>query len=287
MKKIIFIIIDSCLLFVAIIYSLFKNKKVDKGDWKQKNSSKTIVLGNGPSLKVDMDKVLEKSVTSEVYVLNYFASTEFFNKIKPEYYVLTDRMFWDQNANSGIKEDNEQLFLFLDRVEWKMNLICPESGFKYINQRLIKNKNIKVLKVNSVNIEFKSEKISLFALNQNIITPHFINGLVMVLWHAIYRNRFDIEIYGADFSLFKEYYIDQKTNDLYNSASHFYENSDAENNVSLKYPNEPKKMLHTRMYQQWSAFYQMYLLSKVAKIRKIKITNCSSNSFLDCFDRPK
>lgn len=287
MKNKIYLLIDTCLLLSAFIFFVFKHKKVNGEGWSQDKFDKTIVLGNGPSLKIDMDRVLRESLTSEVYVLNYFAVTKYFNKIKPEYYVLTDRMFWDQNANTDIKKDNEQLFLSLERVEWKMNIICPEAGFNHINKRLIKNKNIKVLKVNSVNIEFKTEKINLFALNKNIITPHFINGLVMVLWHAIYRNRLDIEIYGADFSLFKEYYIDQVTNDLYNSASHFYENSDAENNASRKYPNEAKKMLHTRMYQQWSSFYQMYLLSKMAKMRNIKITNFSSNSFLDCFDRPK
>ena len=287
MKNKIYLLIDTCLLLSAFIFFVFKHKKVNGEGWSQDKFDKTIVLGNGPSLKIDMDRVLRESLTSEVYVLNYFAVTKYFNKIKPEYYVLTDRMFWDQNANTDIKKDNEQLFLSLERVEWKMNIICPEAGFNHINKRLIKNKNIKVLKVNSVNIEFKTEKINLFALNKNIITPHFINGLVMVLWHAIYRNRLDIEIYGADFSLFKEYYIDQVTNDLYNSASHFYENSDAENNASRKYPNEAKKMLHTRMYQQWSSFYQMYLLSKMAKMRNIKITNFSSNSYLDCFDRPK
>ena len=233
-----------------------------------------------------MDRVIKESSNSEVYVLNYFAVTEYFKQIKPEYYVLTDRMFWDKNTNEDIKKDNDQLFFCLDGVDWKMNLVCPESGFEIITQRLIKNRNIKVLKINSVNIEFKSEKIHLFALNYNIVTPHFINGLVMVLWHAIYRNKSNIEIYGADFSLFKEYFVDQATNNLYNSASHFYENSNAENNVSRKYPNEQKKMIHTRMYQQWSSFYQMYLLSKLAKMRKIKITNFSSNSFLDCFDRP-
>ena len=165
MKKIIFTFIDTFLLFVVTIYSFFKNMKVDKGDWKQESLNKTIVLGNGPSLKIDMDMVIEKSLTAEVYVLNYFAATKYFNKIKPEYYVLTDRMFWDQNANTDIKKDNEQLFLSLERVEWKMNLICPEAGFNHINKRLIKNKNIKVLKVNSVNIEFKTEKIRRLVVN--------------------------------------------------------------------------------------------------------------------------
>jgi hypothetical protein len=287
MKKIIYLIFDLCLLLLAIIFFIFKYKKVSGEGWSQDKFDKTIVLGNGPSLKVDMDRVLKEKKQSEVYVLNYFAVTEYFKEIKPEYYVLTDRMFWDQNANAYIKKDNEQLFLCLDKVDWKMNLICPESGFQLISKRLIRNKNIKVIKVNSINVEFRNEKINLFALNQNIITPHFINGLVMVLWHAIYRKRLDIEIYGADFSLFKEYYIDQVTNELSNLAPHFYKNSNAENNGSHKYLNEPKKLLHTRLYQQWSSFYQMYLLSKLAKKNKIKITNLSSNSFLDCFDRSK
>tara|TARA_B100000614_G_C14523163_1_gene483487 strand:- start:466 stop:1329 length:864 start_codon:yes stop_codon:yes gene_type:complete len=287
MKKIIYFLIDLFLLIAAVIYSAFKFKKVSGIGWEYNDYKKTILLGNGPSLKDDIEKVIEESKESEVYVLNYFAVTNYFLKIKPEYYVLTDRMFWSQNANEDIKKDNEELYFHLDKVDWRMNLICPESGFEWISNRLRANKNIKVLKVHSVNIEFKTEKINLFALNKNFITPHFINGLVMVLWHAIYKNSIDIEIYGADFSLFKEYYIDQKTNDLYTSASHFYKNTKAQDNASFKYPNETKKMLHTRLYQQWSSFYQMYLLSKIAKMKQIKITNLSSNSFLDSFERSK
>ena len=287
MKKIIYFLIDLFLLIAAVFYSAFKFKKVSGIAWEYNDYKKTILLGNGPSLKDDIEKVIEESKESEVYVLNYFAVTNYFLKIKPEYYVLTDRMFWSQNANKDIKKDNEELYFHLDKVDWRMNLICPESGFEWISNRLRANKNIKVLEVHSVNIEFKTEKINLFALNKNFITPHFINGLVMVLWHAIYKNSIDIEIYGADFSLFKEYYIDQKTNDLYTSASHFYKNTKAQDNASFKYPNETKKMLHTRLYQQWSSFYQMYLLSKIAKMKQIKITNLSSNSFLDSFERSK
>lgn len=287
MKKIIHLFFDVVLLLAAIIYSAFRYKKVDANAWNFDSFNKTMLLANGPSLKNDISKVINESSESEVYVLNYFAVTEYFHQIKPENYVLTDRMFWNENANDDIKKDNEELYLCLDKVNWKMNIICPESGFRSISNRLAQNINIKVLKVHSVNIEFKNEKINLFALNKNIITPHFINGLVMVLWHAMLQKKQDIEIYGADFSLFKEYYIDQKTNELFNSASHFYKNTEAQNNASYKYPNEPKKMMHTRLYQQWSSFYQMYLLSKMAKMRKIKITNFSSNSFLDCFERQK
>ena len=188
MKKIIYFLIDLFLLIAAVIYSAFKFKKVSGIGWEYNDYKKTILLGNGPSLKDDIEKVIEESKESEVYVLNYFAVTNYFLKIKPEYYVLTDRMFWSQNANEDIKKDNEELYFHLDKVDWRMNLVCPESGFEWISNRLRANKNIKVLKVHSVNIEFKTEKINLFALNKNFITPHFINGLVMVLWHAIYKN---------------------------------------------------------------------------------------------------
>ncbi len=287
MKKFIHLICDIFLLIAAIIYAIIKFKKVDGGGWSLGKFDKTIILANGPSLKIDIERVIKERLRSEVYVLNYFASTKYFLNIKPEYYVLADRVFWSQHVNDDFKEDNEKLFFELDKVDWKMNIICPEKGFLWVSERLRENDNIKVLKVKSANIEYKTEKINLFSLNQNITTPHFINGLVMVLWHAIYRKKSNIEIYGADFSLFKEYYIDQETNDLYSTFSHFYRNSKAQNNAGNKYLGEQKRMLHTRLYQQWSAFYQMYLLSKIAKIRKIKITNYSSNSYLDCFDRPK
>ena len=287
MKKIIYLIFDICLLLIAIIYAIIKFKKVDGKAWSSEEFDKTVILANGPSLNTDIERVIKEKIRSEVYVLNYFASTKYFQQIKPQYYVLADRVFWSQHVNDDIKKDNEKLFFDLDKVDWKMNIVCAGKGFLWVSERLRENNNIKVLRVNSVNVEFKSEKINLFALNQNITTPNFINGLVMMLWHAIYRKRFDIEIYGADFSLFKEYYIDQKTNDLYSSFSHFYKNTDAQNNAADKYPGAPKKMLHTRLYQQWSSFYQMYLLSKLAKKNKIKITNLSSNSFLDCFDRSK
>ena len=88
MKKIIYFLIDLFLLIAAVFYSVFKFKKVSGIAWEYNDYKKTILLGNGPSLKDDIEKVIEESKESEVYVLNYFAFTNYFLKIKPEYYVL-------------------------------------------------------------------------------------------------------------------------------------------------------------------------------------------------------
>ena len=108
MKKIIYFLIDIFLLIAAVFYSAFKFKKVSGIAWEYNDYKKTILLGNGPSLKDDIEKVIEESKESEVYVLNYFAVTNYFLKIKPEYYVLTDRMFWSQNANEDIKKISDK-----------------------------------------------------------------------------------------------------------------------------------------------------------------------------------
>ena len=81
MKKIIYFLIDLFLLIAAVIYSAFKFKKVSGIGWEYNDYKKTILLGNGPSLKDDIEKVVEESKESEVYVLNYFAVTNYFLKI--------------------------------------------------------------------------------------------------------------------------------------------------------------------------------------------------------------
>ena len=112
MKKIIFTFFDICLLMAALFYSAFKYKKVSGEAWKFNNFQKAVLLANGPSLKKDIQKVINEVDKSEIYVLNYFAVTKYFDEIKPENYVLTDRMFWNENANDDIKKIMKNYFFF-------------------------------------------------------------------------------------------------------------------------------------------------------------------------------
>ena len=57
MKKIIYLLIDLLILGASIAYFVFKGKKVLGQSWDIKNIRKTLVLGSGPSLKLDIEKV--------------------------------------------------------------------------------------------------------------------------------------------------------------------------------------------------------------------------------------
>ena len=71
------------------------------------------------------------------------------------------------------------------------------------------------------------------------------------------------------------------------SVPHFYKKTKAETYTRSKYIGGTKPKIHWRFYQWSTSFHQMYLLSMVAKKQKIKVVNCSTQSYLDSFDRPK
>ena len=116
MKKIVFLLIDIVLLIFGILYSLFKYSKVEGNGWNEEDFQKTLLIASGPSLKIDIERVLKESLHSEVYVLNYFATTEYFKKIKPEYYVLTDRIFGVKTQLKILKKTMKNYFNILMRL---------------------------------------------------------------------------------------------------------------------------------------------------------------------------
>ena len=165
-----------------------------------------------------------------------------------------------------------------------MDIICPSKGYRPIKKR-IKNKFIKVEKIRHWSIDFKSRFITILSLRLNLTTPFLSTVAVMALWHAMLRSRKKIYIYGAAFTNFKEFSINQISNEIVNNNfSHFYKNSKAENNTLSKYKNR-NVLFNTILYKCWISFEQIYLLSRLAKIKKIEILNSSTDSYIDCFIR--
>ncbi len=286
MSRYFYFINDILLLFLSCFVNIFSLKFFRLNNYPSvKKNKKSIIIVNGPSLKKDIKKILKKIKEFEFYGVNYFAMTKIFKLIKPNYYVFADPIFWRKDISAEFKKDNSKLFKILSKVNWNMHLICPIAGARIISEKLKKNKNITVVPYRSHFYYFKNEKFNILALYIGIVTPIFNNVLTVALWHALQRKVPYIELYGADFSLFKELSVDQNTNELKSLYSHFYKNTKAQANTNKKYPNRKKK-LHNTLLQISNSFHQMYLLSVVARKLKIKIINYSSHSYLDTFDRP-
>ena len=193
-------------------------------------------------------------------------------------------MFWRDDVNEDIRIKREKLFLEINKIDWKIIIICPNDAYTLFFNNFRNNKYISVEIINQNFCDFKYENITLFALRYKLMTPSFINVCVVALWHAILNDTKNIELYGADFSFFKTLDVDQKTNEAMIATEYFYE----KNNIlgsTQKYKNTRTKKIHIRLRQCWLAFQQMYLLSELARKKNLKLINFSSKSFLDSIDR--
>jgi hypothetical protein len=170
-----------------------------------------------------------------------------------------------------------------------MELICPEDGFQLLANRLKINRHINVVaeKSSPRPLNFKLEKFQVFSILHGLSAPIIISVLILALWHAIKRKVRRIDIYGADFSGFKNITVDQDSTEVNSSSRHFYKNTKAQSNAHFKYVSQTPKKIHERLYDASISFFQIYILSLVAKKIGIKLINFSRKSYLDSLDRPK
>ncbi len=248
------------------------------------NKRNTILICNGPSLSESIDWIQNERKASELYVTHYFARSELFFKLKPEFYIFVDSLFWSEDVQEYYKRENSKIFDILEKINWKMSIIVPVSGFKYLRKK-IKNKNISFKKIVTWSVNFNSEYLTIFCLKKKLITPFCSSAAILALWHAILRERKNIFLFGVDFSHFKDYSVDQITNEVTLLNSHFYKNSKAENSLNKRLNRSFE--FHTTFSKISLSFYQMYLLSRVAFLKEIKIINGSKNSYLNYFPRLK
>ena len=141
---------DLILLIFSLLINIFSFKILNLNNYSSvRNNKKSIILANGPSLKKDIKKILNKKNNFEFYGVNYFAMTKIFKMIKPNYYAIADPIFWKKDINNKFKSDNSKLFKILSKVNWNMHLICPSVGAKIVSKKLNKNRYIKVIPLRS------------------------------------------------------------------------------------------------------------------------------------------
>lgn len=290
LKRYPLLILDLLTLLISTIKYLFSSK--DTKNIKLKinlnPSKKLLILGNGPSLKKDIERIIKIESDSDIFAVNYFASSEYFQLLKPKCYFMFDPMFYSDEVNNDIKSNTEKLYDDINKINWNMVIICKKDGYPKLKRIFKQNKYITILSTVNRSKEFNIESIHLLALERNITTPNFGRGvLILALWYAILMKKKDIEIYGADFSQFKDFEVDQSTNKIIIDNTHFYKVMKGQEKNRTKYKNKKDRKIHERLYQLSLMFKNMYLVSKVAKKRDLKIINCSSTSYLDCFERPQ
>ena len=249
------------------------------------DNRKIIIMGNGPSLNKDLDSIIKQREECKLYSVNNFPLTKEFFKLRPNIYVFSDPMYWSQNVNNKVATTNELLYKSLNKVNWPLTIVCPSHGSSYVQNLTRNNNQIKIESVTPRYVQLHSMKLTILALQNNLITPNFVDVAILAIWHALHQPTDNIDLYGLDGTSFNEFDVDQLTNQVVKRGAHFYNYNENKLPEPKKYPKQESKKLYERFYQVWLKFTNFHHLSILATSWGKKIRNLSSYSVIDSFDR--
>lgn len=257
-----------------------------------KGTDQVIILGNGPSLNVSVDKYIDIIKNNDRIAVNFFGSSDLYEKIQPNLYVFADPAFFFIPENQ--KESVTVLFENIrSKTTWPLQIVIP-IGAKGapIENCLLQNPNIKIIYY--FNGTQNIGRLSKFeAWDRNLIGPPAQNVLNVCIYLALFWKYPEIYLVGADSSFLEDIRVDQETNELFSIDSHFYKQekvySKSDKNLFDPKRGRIKKDrtvgVLVGLYSKMFLYYEE--LRKYADYRGQKVYNASEYSWIDCFERKK
>lgn len=241
------------------------------------------VLGNGPSLKGELEELLNGRAERDFMAVNFFAEDAHFTVLRPAYYVLSDPMFFRQTS---LRERIEQFYRTLnERVSWPMTLYVQYYNPEHFDYRArLTNPLIRIVRFHTTRYYgFRAVRHWLF--NRGLGSGNF--GTVVQVGELIalqlgYRR---VELYGVDHTLLEGLMVDGE-NRLCRADRHFYDDDTTPRLKPMmqKVPEVPYTMA---VYLQEVAdlFRGHELLRDYADSLGATIVNCTRSSMIDAYPR--
>jgi hypothetical protein len=207
MKDVIRNVLKTVLSFIRIVrLSKLSCRILPKLD---KENKVCFVLGNGPSLYQDVADKLEFLSTEQVFCVNQFANSDWFEKIKPKYYVLVDPMWWLESApqQTILMRDN-LINTMLEKTTWPLCLFLPHEARKLYDSRFRKSKFICLVYFNRTPL-WGCRQYLYKLFDQGLGMPVVQNVLVAALFLSMRLGFKKVALLGADHSWHETLVLDE------------------------------------------------------------------------------
>ena len=271
--------------FVGIVKILFVSKFKNYHKLITPKHRTAIILGNGPSLNLELEKpeFIERLKTLDVAVVNYFNQSDYFEKIKPTYYVLAAPEFWIKDVTQLYIDLRNQLYLdFQTKVNWEMTLFVPFQARKEKSWQDVVAKNPKVTVVSYNITAYEGSKSFMnFVIGKRIGQPRLHNIIGPSILNLIWLNYSKIYLTGVEHSWLPLLHV-TKNNEAMVGQPHFYDNNP--NPQQMNGP-EGKRKLHEILHKFYLTFKGYFDIKEYAQKKKVEIINLTENSFIDAFPK--
>ncbi len=257
-----------------------------------KKGQKMILIGNGPSLKQTMQLYSQEILKSDRLVVNYFAMTDYYEALRPNYYLMVDPVFF--RAESSQKETVSTLIdVMIQKTEWSVMLCVPFWAKESYTIKRIKESNSNFSFAYIDTTARRVNQYSKFEMwDNNWTCPPIQNSINTAIYLSLYWEYGETYFVGVDMSALEEIRVDQETNELFSIDTHFYDSSSICKDKRL-YDKQKRKILsnewslHEYLYAYALTFENFYELSKYAEYKGLKVYNASEYSWINCFERRK
>ncbi len=243
-----------------------------------------VVLGNGPSLREDLPRLLERGehLKKDFMAVNYFAEDDRFAEVKPACYVLSDPMFF---RRSGFRERVDGLYRLLnERVTWPMTLYVqyynPER-FDY--RRVLPNRNIRIVPFHS-QVYHGFRRLEFWLFRHGLGSANYGTVVQNCVYIALLLGYKQVELFGVDHTLLEGLCVDEK-NRLCRRVVHYYDDRPAEvKPICQNVPPVPYTM-SVYLAELAELFRGHEILNDYARSVGARIINRTRGSMIDAYER--
>jgi len=259
---------------------------------------KVIIIGNGPSAKSLLQNIDFQHSNTPKLCVNMFASTEYFDKIKPKYYLVSDHAFLDfseetfKDASSLPRLKHQPDFLQIQKLinsawnailsaNWEIILYVPQI---YKNTFIVKTALNSGLKIQFYNYTVVRgfEWFENWIYRNKLGSPQSQNVINSCIFQAINSNFKEIYLIGVDNNFHLNMIVNNE-NKLIHIDDHFYK-VDKKETPQLHANGTPVKM-HEFFLSLHKAFFAHHRLQKYAKHQNVHVYNATNGSFIDAYPR--
>lgn len=257
-------------LLSVLLFSRLSTRKKMKRILQQQDRPASVLV-NGPSLKEILTNKQFLLHETDCIAANYFCHTEFFDIIKPRYYIILDPGFFLESNNAII----DKLLCSLLKANWDMELFIPNYKYSKYYQKKLENSNVRVVLYNLTRVK-GGRKFSNYLYHLGLGIPSSINVLIPAIMEMINLGYKTIYLYGAEFSWLKSMDVDPNNGKMFLNDKHFYSDK------SIRYFDKGgyQKYLSGTL----DAMNAMEDIYYYAKSKNVKIVNRTKGSFIDVFE---
>lgn len=275
------IIIYKILRFVFFIISK-GSFRPSIGHVINKTRASCLIIGNGPSIAVGMQEIIDNFIRSEIFVVNNFVESEWYYKIKPAFYVFADPMYWMKDSQAS-KKDQTILLKIKQITDWELTILIPFSAVSAFKSVFDECPQIKLQYFNDIILDTETT-LDYLLYKKSLACPAIQNVMVQAVYLALNIGYTEINLVGADHSWTKEIRVN-KENTVCLIDNHFYDQDQEKNLQPWTPPDAPAYKMHEILIILARAFRGYHVLNSYASYLGSTVYNYTQGSFVDAFEK--